>query len=461
MAWLTNTAAFTIQERYREYSKALTTYAPKLPWIASKAKKWKKKEVVENTKDIVQFWKALDAKEQKAKAKKELEEKLARAGTEEKEEVDGEDNEWDYDEAFDDQGAEDVEEDSLVFDDPLQIQDDVYAFSPGADQKPGGGEGVRYSSNHKTIAKRPGMFVRGTTEWTRHRAAQEAATKGLGTSASPSPAPFDGASPAPSIVPYRLYRSPTPEVPGPVNRSTLITYGQNPEATRAQLAPTTSAKVKASRGDTRLNKLLWEKSAHEIDDDELFDEGELESYLRTEEEANMIRRLPHHTEMIRVATEHELKPKQPIRPRRRVRGQLNPEYLDLQKEAASKGVGMNAILKTRMKRERGEESDGEDAPAARGFRPRKKKTKVNAEAKAKLEALLAKGSDDEGDEQEECGWVGAAIDVAEQVDSELVDLGGVGIEDGEDYFEEPMDDGQDWRKEFSYGEVLSDGYDDE
>ncbi|GAA5947389.1 hypothetical protein JCM3765_001653 [Sporobolomyces pararoseus] len=479
MAWMTNTAAFTIQERYREYSKALTSYAPKLPWVASKAKNWKKKEVVEHTKDIMQYWRAVDSKEQKERARKAAEEKLARAGTEKEE------GEYDYDgnsdseggggtPAYDtntEQGPEEEEDPSelggdLGFDDPLRTQTDVYAFSPVPESKPEVDRNARYSSNNEIAAKRPGIFVRGASEWTRHRAAQEAVTKGLGPS-SASPSPFEQGSPAPSNSSgYRLYRSITPDLPstsqGTANVATLVTYGQKPEATRAQLAPGTAAKIKTKRKDTRLSKLLWEKSVDEIQDEELFDDGELDSYLRTEEEANLVRRLPRYTEMVKAAIEQELKPKQPIRPRRRVRGQLNPEYLRLQQEAASKGVGMNSILKSRMKRERGEESDEEEVPVARGFRPRRKKTKVNAEAKAKLEALLAKGSDDEGDEQVSDEWVPAAIDAAERVESELVDVARDEVGDGEDYLQEEAEEGQDWRNQFfSYGEVLSDGYEDE
>ncbi|GAA5996255.1 hypothetical protein JCM5350_000479 [Sporobolomyces pararoseus] len=476
MAWVTNTAAFTIQERYREYSKALTSYAPKLPWVASKAKNWKKKEVVEHTKDIIQYWRAVDSKEQKERRDKAAKEKLARVGTEEEEGF------YDYDDreggvetpAYDtdtDQGPEEEEDSSQFggdqgFDDPLRTQTDVYGFSPDPDSKP---EVARYSSNNEIAAKRPGLFVRGASEWNRHRAAQEAVSKGLGPSPASS-SPFDQGSPAPSNSSgYRLYRSITPDLPstsqGTPNVATLVTYGQKPEATRAQLAPGTAAKIKMKRNDTRLSKLLWEKSVDEIQDEELFDDGELDSYLRTEEEANLVRRLPQYTEMVKAALERELKPKQPNRPRRRVRGQLNPEYLQLQKEATSKGVGMNSILKSRMKRERGEESEEEErVPIARGFRPRRKKTKVNAEAKAKLEALLAKGSDDEDDEQRVDDWVPAAINAAEQVDSELVaDVGGGGeMEDGEDYVQEETEEGQDWRNQlYPYGEVLSDGYEDE
>ncbi|GAA5904080.1 uncharacterized protein JCM6883_002075 [Sporobolomyces salmoneus] len=478
MAWLTNTAAFTIQERYREYQKALTTFAPQVPWIANQAKKWKKKEVVEHTTDIVQYWSAIDAKEKKdEKLKKEAEDR-ARAqpggvsAEPQEEEEDEEDAETRGGAGSDDDDEEEESVEALSpnfgFADPLATQTDVYGFS---DEPGGGNQGHRGKPGNPS--RRPGVFVRGSVEWNRHRAAQEALSKGLGPSPSPAPGPLDAASPSPPTLSTKpLDASPDPETPisslPPSTYATLATYGQKPEATRAQLAPgAPTTKSKSKRPKSRLDELLWEKTVDEIDDDELFDDGELDSYLRTEEETNAVRRLPEYSEMVIASVEKESKPRQPNRPRRRVRGQLNPEYIQLQKEAAEKGTTMNQLSIARGKRERGEEESEEDStPVVRRgpFLSRIKKTKVNHEAADRL--LAAQESEDEEGEE---GWVADAIHEASRVDPGVVGVevegdegeeGGDGSGDEGDYLGEELGDG-DWRKEFPTGEVDSDGYEDE
>ncbi|GAA5931503.1 cyclin family protein [Sporobolomyces koalae] len=479
MAWLTNTAAFTIQERYREYTKALTDYAPKLPWVAGKASKWKKKDVVEYTSDIVQFWKALDAKESKANAKRQAEEHppdARRAKEEELEQsliaaAEKEGEGGDVDEAEEEEEEEETVPQDLSFADPLKSKDDIYRYAVDSDRNEIASR-TRYSTHDETLSKRPANYIRGSTDRARQRAAQEALAKGFGTHAPDSirlGAPTSAASDS-------------SENNGLVAiANELPVYGQKPEDIRAQLAPSAGKKNKLTRRDTRLSKLLWAKSAEEIDDDELFDEGELDSYLRTQEEAALVRRLPEYVNMVRYAIEQELKPKQPQRPRRRVRGQPNPEYEKVRQEAIARGGTINALLKARMKRDRGEVEPGEldqgehELDLQREFRPRKKKTKVNEEARARLAALLASGASD--NEDDETGhrqegtdeWVGLAMNVAGGVDGGVVDVEGLDEDDSDD---NDKDDGQSdtgggddddsaWRKEFQYGAVDSDGYEDE
>lgn len=485
LAWVTNTASFTIAERYREYSKALTTYAPQVPWIANSAKKWTKKQVVEHTTDIVQYWQARHGKDRKERERKwELDRDNAqnangsghKGGEEEaKEDDDDLERAGSIDTDEDAEVAEDESEfpPKLAFLDPLGTQTDIYRFARGPDQTSEIDRKAGYDKNAGHVLRRPGIFVRGSAEWTRHRAALDALSKGLGP--SPSPSPFDAASPAPSTSSTRLDSPPlisdaSLAALDPVSYAALATYGQKPDATRAQLAPTGSAaaKKKAKAAETRLSRLLWEKTAEEIEDAELFDDGELDSYVRTDDEANAIRQLPRYTQMLRDAAEQELKPKHPRRPPRRARGQPNPEYIALQAEAAAKGITVNRILTAREKRARGEESDGDDVPSSStqpGFRrPRQKKTKVNAEAKARLLAALAKGSDDEDEAGEEGeggsggGWIGAAIDAAGQVDPAVAEL--AQPDEGDD--DDEVYEGDDyWKKDFRLAEVDSDGYEDE
>ncbi|GAA6011518.1 hypothetical protein JCM11491_004672 [Sporobolomyces phaffii] len=549
MAWLTHTAAFTIQEREREYTAALAAYAPKLPWVAAdRAKKWKRGEVVQHTRDILQFWKALDTKERndkaaKDKAKEEEDERRARVAADvtategddhdhdgnnhavfdaQEGEQDGgafgleDGDEGEEDDGYSTEGAASLPGD-LGFADPLVADTDLYAFSPEPEHQPqhaGAGaagslsRGKRQKSNQEIAAKRPGAYIRGATEWNRNRAAQEAIARGFGPGLPPPPrrpAPplLDGyssdgvapdhhhlPSPSPPLGPVPLVavsESPDPTAADPGIVAQLQAYGSKPDAIRAQLAPgfepAAPYKRPSERGGaaaSRLDRLLWTKAADDIDDDELFDDGELESYLRTEAETEFVRRLPQYADMVRVAARHAERPQEPARPRRRVRGQPNPEFAQLQAEARAQGVGLTSVLKARRKRERGE-SDlvGGGGEGGRGFpdeaqnefRPRKKKSKVNAEARARLAALLAQGSDDEdhgdganGDAaaQAQGGtdeWVRAAMNAAGQVDSGVVHVDGAMIED--EGADDGYDEADDWRKEFQYGAVDSDGYDDE
>jgi len=550
LAWLTKTASFTIQERYREYIKALTDYAPKLPWVASKASKWKKKEVVEYTSDIVQFWRALDAKQKKDKAKKaeeelqarkaeedlqaaRMEEDLQRAGESEKGKWEGKIEGEDY---ASDQGRDQRQESEGVFvpqpqqeqEQPQQIEgmeeeeeeegsdeealpanlvadyDGSQADSPTASEddlpdpmksktaadlyefdqtemapsKRGGGGGIDKAVRSETVAKRAQEYVRGSPEWTRRRAAEAALAKGYRPSPSPalSPAPPtpeayfpDLCLPTPPPLPVASSSKSSSKLNPNNNRpltavesQEILAYGHKPEAIRAQLAPGLKRDVGSNRSETRLSRLLWEKTAHDIEDEELFADGELESYLRTDAEALLVARTDIYSKMIRDANAQKHEEKE-IRPRRRVRGQINPEFTELKNEAEKKGVSMETVLRRRSRKARGE-SDEEDV--TREFRPRKKKSRIGDEARKRLAAFLAKNGSDEEEEQGEGGapeWVGLAINVAGNVDGGIGEVDGVDDEDDEDEQEPEPDnaEGTDWKKQVQYAPLDGYGYDED
>ena len=534
LAWLTKTASFTIQERYREYTKALTDYAPKLPWVASKASKWKKKEVVEYTSDIIQFWRALDAKQKKDKAKKVEEELQAKKHEEElqatriEEEGDDGKRKWEgkiegedrptaedrdqrqgsiqlyeqeqghehvqrFDEDAEEEEASDEEAlpsnledtfDDNRTDSPTASEDDlpdpmkskaaadVYGFDQDgiAPSKRGGGDKV---ARPETADKRRLEWVRGSTEWNRRRAAEAALAKGY----RPSPSPALSPAPPETYFPDPCLPTPPPLPPASTSKSSsnlnpnqnrplttlesneILAYGHKPEAIRAQLAPGQPGMKRNSdsnRSETRLSRLLWEKTAQDIEDEELFADGELESYLRTDEEAAVVSRTESFSKMIKDANAQKHIERE-IRPRRRVRGQLNPEFLDLKTEADSKGVSMETVLRRRSRKARGE-SDEEDV--TREFRPRKKKSRVGDEARKRLAAFLAKNGSDEEEEPEEGGqeWVGLAMNVAGNVDGGIGDVDGVDDDEDEQELEDDNTDGTEWKKQVQYDGF---GYDED
>ncbi|KAK4058678.1 40S ribosomal protein S30 [Microbotryomycetes sp. JL221] len=51
---------------------------------------------------------------------------------------------------------------------------------------------------------------------------------------------------------------------------------------------------------SRLSQLLWSKAPDDIDDDELFDDGELDNLLRDDREVSKLKRLPKYIEMIKI-----------------------------------------------------------------------------------------------------------------------------------------------------------------
>ncbi|GAA6059411.1 hypothetical protein JCM10212_003643 [Sporobolomyces blumeae] len=494
LAHLTKTAAFTIQERYREFTAALLDYAPQLPWIGDRAKKWKKKDVVESTVDIVQYWTLLDAQQKRgvvddAEGEAAAETRMrdtADDGEEEKvhgakvetDEATGEGTRQAEGEAADD---EDDELDDEAQDWPSEVHDRYfpdplvaltaaakYAFSADMDDADESGRvPSRKGSYAASVAKRPGAFVRGSKEWNRQHAAQRAVAQGLAVpTPSPSPAPEprqpDVATLSTKPAAFASMSAPVPLDRASLEINQLLLSGQRSEDVRAQLAPEhigcKSRKSKRDK-DTRLNRLLWEKAAKDIDDDELFDDGELDSYVRTPEEAASVRQLPEYAAMVKAADEVATRPKHDAvnRPRRRVRGQLNEEYLELEAEAKRRDMTVNGVLRSRVRKERGE---SDDEGVGREFRPRKKKTKVTAEVKERLAALLARGvSDDEGENDARSNeWVGLAMDVARDagVDERVDADGDKRHSEGED-----EEDGQAWRREFGYAPVNGYGYDDD
>ncbi|GAA6057639.1 hypothetical protein JCM3770_000276 [Rhodotorula araucariae] len=246
---------------------------------------------------------------------------------------------------------------------------------------------------------------------------------------------------------------------------------------------------------TRLGRLLWAKPADEIADDELFDPGELEAYLRPRDEARRLLALPWAKEMIAVDEAH-------VRARAAAEGDGDggagagagagrPRHRPYRFSAPRDAHGnfVAPVLSSVPGAEEGDEGStaGRGAGGGRkrragtaetdGFRPRKKRTKItNREA---LEAYLARdaASDDEsaaaaaGDGDGDWDGVNGVPASAAREGGEAWQLG-MALQAAQDEGEDVDDDlteaeeqdagGDDWRKAFgAYGAVEDDMDDDD
>ncbi|GAA5978808.1 hypothetical protein JCM11641_003570 [Rhodosporidiobolus odoratus] len=456
LAWLFGVKAFTIQERYREYNKLLTEYAPQLPWLATaeftvpgqkdgkgkgakpKRGKGTKHELVQYTADIVQFRQAIEAKRDKIKRETE------QAAFEEREAElmgKGKGKAAEEDEEDDDYGAEgdEDEDEGAYFDDPLTSIKASNAFlvepqnnptQPPADASlspsltstaevtPVPPRTKKGRMRAKDGKKRPAEYVRGGDKETKRQRVIETVAEDLfsglpSASTSVSPAPYDSAtlsaSPPPTSLvsreldrPYsRFYASPisvafrkSAHEPDSVRIRQLLLAGNTTSTIYAQLHGTASVEAQATsdlnKPATQLHRRLWFKAAEDLSDDDLFDDGELDSYVRTPADVEAFKRLPGTQEMLRIAKEVEAKARtRPFRnPPRRKRNALFGKREDPEDEAREK--------EKRANREGAREGRGGSGSG----QPRKRKTKMTDKAKAKIEALLAEGgsgSDGEGD----------------------------------------------------------------
>ncbi|GAA5963514.1 hypothetical protein JCM21900_004536 [Sporobolomyces salmonicolor] len=482
MAWVMGTRAFTVQERYREFNKALADYAPKLPWLgaAAAAKCTKKKNLVVHTSDIVQFRKAIDTKakrqrvaaeearvaQEKGKGKVEYDDEALPGGGGGSDDLDIEDDEDDEEQRNDDPH-------DACFPDPLLNPQAAakYNFTaeppasklvPGRGLKKGTAIGAGDPSAPACTLKRPAEYMRVDPASKRQKAIESAmdglASSLVGPSPTASPASFASASPAPfaaSASPPPVASTSTsvslphsaPSVlpahdPRAIEIRQLLLAGHDPSNIRTHLSRKGDA-LPPMGSTSRLKRLLWDKSAKELDDDELFEEGELEGYIRNGAELETYTKLPWTQAMLADAEAWEAKDKgNKSRPKRRRRGQLNENYEEEFREAAAKGARGTDATTSRLDR------DDRD-----GFRPRQRKTKLKEGAKARLEALLRLDDDDANAEEGGGGggaerghepWLDLALDAARDVGENIPDE-----EDdhGDEYASEPDGAGedQDWR----------------
>lgn len=169
----------------------------------------------------------------------------------------------------------------------------------------------------------------------------------------------------------------------------------------AQYEPSSALK------SSRLDRLLWVKRVEEVEDDELFDEGELEAIIRTGEEVEMLKRTEKWLTMPEAkvplsATEGGRKnPRQRKKPRTRVPRRKGPS-LEEEEEIERIKAGKT----TTMGRPVGSGGGG-------GGVQRSRRTKVSQDMKERLLKVLEAPDEEEGNEEEEEAFnLGMAIDVA-------------------------------------------------
>ncbi|GAA5862144.1 hypothetical protein JCM8547_007754 [Rhodosporidiobolus lusitaniae] len=457
LAHLLAVKPFTIQERYREYNRLLANYAPQLPWLANeefvvpgeksakgKGKKGIKSDLVRHTSDIVQFRRAIEAK--MAKDKKVAEEE-ARMGKGKGKAVEQEEHEGglfagleQLESAEEDEEVEDDQVAAQYFHDPLTSKNASDAFlrdpEPSSSSLLAESSSTTPSEPAKLLAgklaratkpshqaqdgpKRPGEYIRnGGRPQKKHKKVDDVAEGLLAGIAS-------ALTPSSRCSPRQLSLSASPEPPSltastaysrrdvrmahdPENNlmRQLLLAGNESVAIQAHLHQTATSSTRSisepAKPATRLSRLLWEKKADDLDDDELFDDDELDTYVRSEAEIKAFWALPKTQLMLEQAKEMEAKAKTmpPRLPSKRKRHKLFSKYYPEYDEKTRKGGEVSA--------EPGDGAGGAGGAGGRGeredttesdsFAPRKRKTKLNPEAKARIDALLALesvGSDDE------------------------------------------------------------------
>lgn len=212
---------------------------------------------------------------------------------------------------------------------------------------------------------------------------------------------------------------------------------------------------------TRLGRLLWAKPADEITDAELFDDGELEAYLRPKDEAQRLLRLPWAKEMIALDEAHtrarEARP-DGQRARTTPAATRHGYRFSAPRDPSGNFVGAAAGAPggaVRVKRGATEDTDDVD-----GFRPRQKRTKITN--RAALEAYLAQGAAGSDDDEEGAGQGRSGEGTGDKVGWKVEMALQAAQDEGEDVVEGEDDEGDedglareggggddDWRKEFA------------
>lgn len=332
---------FTVAERYRELNKVLLDYAPRIPWLAHLGNAKHKNDIVACTEDIVKFRKALDLKGSKGKEKEQQRLDviaLENEGGEMEEEG----------EAAENQGGEEEEEEfrdplqkkrrlttvgsalkgsnastsnlaapssarplitaksraaaallaktkSIVSDTDAAIKDD-----------PDAGSSITTATATKLAeivaaplpwgSKRPEEYMRkqrpgpARRQKTIERAATSllipfAAGESSSASASTSASASDSTSTplvAPSLLPLVLGRTRTSAYTA--HSQETVDYRERLLAGHAVADIYNGVRAAPKGVESRLDKLLWLKLVHMVEDDELFGPGEMEGFMRSEEE---------------------------------------------------------------------------------------------------------------------------------------------------------------------------------
>ncbi|GAA6026946.1 hypothetical protein JCM8097_005986 [Rhodosporidiobolus ruineniae] len=340
------------------------------------------------------------------------------------------------------------------------------------------------SSASERKAKRPVEFTRERNTAKRLKADSTPPTTSL--SPFPSSQPFLAAStaplaslpsPSPSLAP-----TPTPSAPLPSLTST---------------GPSSSA-LPGPGPSTRLSRLLWTKPASSLSDSELFDEGELDAYVRDQPAVEAFLRLPKTQAMLReadeVAQRVEARGQGEKKPSRRRRGRLFKTYCPplpegedgpaLPSGSAPDG-GPDGGPKTRQRRATYTAYDSYpassregtvDSDVSDGFKARKGPTKLKPGASARIAELLAMDGLGQYDD-EEAMWEGLEGGAAGGGGAaEAFDLGlarQAAREEGEDVDEEEeeheegheravaaKDDEEDWRATLGYSQRPEEEYEE-
>lgn len=516
-AYTVGTKSFSIGERYRQLCCALADYAPRLPWLAGRTfavgddnddnegstpapttkkrgrpakvtavrkatpKRGWKRALVAYTGDIVQWRRSLDAKQRK----------LAREGQEamERERERNEGIQQYADQASpgegDDRerhgGGDDGDDEGAYFADPVfsGISTDMYNLNGGSSAS---------SPSVEVPPALPSSPKDGVGDSTadptgpppkRRRKRADFGAGVLGRSGPNLSAESQDAGLA--------LAKPVPQIRDEVEIRQLLLAGHGTADVLAHMSARQDQPQKQlvdpARPSTRLERLQWHKPVEDITaDEDLFDEGELDAYIRPKDEVDDLLKLPSTKEMLEAAKARELaaegKPQRSV-PVRRWRGRAFSRKVDTNvsdwtpAERAASGYGTGEKFEGFTEIEIGDRGDWgcfgpshtkrrrqalkrADTAESDGFTARPKKTKMTAERKQKIEALLAMngiGDSDDDDygahSDDEEVWLDQAVQVARHV-GETVDADEE--DDGTD--DEPADN---WRTQLGYSAEPDEG----
>lgn len=320
MAHRLNVATWTVAERYRELMKVLADFAPRIPWLGEAVKGKKKREMVSHTEDIVRFRKTLDAKEERAVG--ETKGKATLVLLDDEAEFTDEASENDEDDmGFDDEEGEADEPGgpAAFFPDPLTrpkaaAKVAAQALARANVVKPSKLATALLSRKVPGVGKRPAEYMRqrpGPAK--RVRTLEQAAADLL----SPFAAPPSVSSSSSTLVHPTIASDPlTARRKRPPATTSLAAHDDETVRFRQLLlaghdpASIFDGKVKELPApSTRLARLLWTKTVDEIDDDELFEPGELDGLVRTPEEVAIVTQTGRYREVPDAEPYVEPKPK--------------------------------------------------------------------------------------------------------------------------------------------------------
>lgn len=415
---------FTTAERYREFVKMLGDYAPKIPWLGFKAGvQVQKKDLIRDTQDIVTFGRALALKEQMEKAEPEADtgkgkgkSKVVRNSTleERPDDNEGSPGAEDEDEDDEDEDSEDgADKADLLLDQTFNKPSNIPASaraarSPSMSSSPAAETDSPHDGAARPVkpvhpdekvprAGRPLEYMRLRPGADKRARTIELAAASIEQAAAPLFSAFG--IPTPPVPPQSSTQSLSNPVP---SMSSVIAPGYRhtrPQNARPFAAHETEAvrirqqllmghdradifqrrvETVQSANSNRLTKLLWNREVDEIDDDELFGEGELEALVRTDEEVEILRRSAKFLEMPYV---EYVEPKTVRNKKKRTR----PVQV----------IDENGKVTLEME---GEEDKRENGDTDSG-RP-KKKSKFTAELADRMARLFAGQLDDDIDSNE-------------------------------------------------------------